>query len=285
MAVVAEMLPPARRARVNGTRWAILSVVTAVTVAVFGYILDRLPFPLSYQIVFGVSFIGGVIGMYFFGQIRIPDNVPVEIVRNAGISVRQQVRTYLQTMNVPAFVRYEITASVLRFALNMPAALYSIYWIRTLNASDLWIGWQSTASKVALIAGYYVWSRVVVRRGYRLPLLICTVCMGFYPVLTSLVTQQTGLPLVALVQGFFITGIDLSFFDTLLAVSPAERRPSFIALNTLLASLVIFLAPIVGSALADWIDIRGVFYLSGGIHVVAALLFWKLQVAVDSVDR
>ena len=48
MAVVARMIPPERRARVNGTRWAIVSVVTAMATAVFGYILDRLPFPLSY---------------------------------------------------------------------------------------------------------------------------------------------------------------------------------------------------------------------------------------------
>ncbi len=33
-----------------------------------------------------------------------------------------------------------LTTFVLRFGLNLPAALYSIYWIRRLDASDLWIG-------------------------------------------------------------------------------------------------------------------------------------------------
>jgi len=89
------------------------------------------------------------------------------------------------------------------------------------------------------------------------------------------------LPLVALVQGFFVTGIDLAFFDTLLAVCPAERRPSFIALNTLLFSLGMFLAPMLGSLLAGWMDIRIVFFIATGIHMVAALLFWRFRVAED----
>jgi MFS family permease len=178
-------------------------------------------------------------------------------------------------------VRYELTTTVLRFGLNIPTSLYSIYWIRHLDASDLWIGYRSTADKLALIAGYFFWGRVVNRKGHHLPLLICTVGLGLYPVLTSLVTEQTWLPLVAVAWGFFVAGIDLSIFDTLLAVCPAERRPTFFAVNTLLSSSTIFLAPLLGSLLADWVDIRPVFWIAGGIHVVAALLFWRLKIAVD----
>lgn len=279
MAVVAEMVPPSRRARVNGTRWAIVSVVTAVATAVYGYILDRMPFPLNYQIVFFTSFIGGVAGMYFYGKLRIPDNVPVAKVKVRGVTLRQQVRDYVRTINVPAFVRYEIAATVFRFGANLPAALYTIYWIRTLGASDLWIGWQATAGKLALIAGYIVWGRLSGRKGMRLPLLLCTAFLGLYPVLTGLVTDQVWLPLVAIVQGFFITGIDISFFDTLLTVSPPERRPSFVAFNTMLASLTVFLAPLVGGLLAEWMSLPAVFFIAGAIHVIAAVLFWRFRTA------
>jgi MFS family permease len=281
MAVVADLIPPARRARVNGTRWAILSVVTAIATAVFGYILDRVTFPLNYQIVFLVSFAGGVAGMVFYGKIRIPENVPVERVRAIHTPFQQRVRTYLRAMNVPAFVRYEIAASALRFGVNLPAALYTVYWIRYIGASDLWIGWQATAGKLALIVGYIVWGRSISHKGYRVPMLLCTALVGLYPVLTGLVTNQLWLPLVAVVQGFFSTGIDISFFDTLLSVAPADRRPSFVALNTMLASLMMFLAPVVGSLLADWVGIPVVFFIAGGIHLLAALLFWWFRVATE----
>lgn len=280
MAVVAEVIPPRRRAKVNGTRWALVSVVTAISVAVFGYMLDKLPFPLSYQIVFFISFVGGSVGMLFWAKLRIPDNIQAEPSPQKHRGMKGQIRAYWESIQEPNFLRYELTASVLRIAINLPTALYTIYWIRSLDATDLWIGWQATTGKLALIVGYFFWPRIVDRKGHHLPLLICSAGMGFYPVLTGLVQGQEWLPLVSIIQGFFITGINLSFFDTLLSVCPPDRRPSFIAANTFLSSLVIFLVPLLGSFMADVIDIRGVFYVSGGLHILAVLLFWKYKIAV-----
>ncbi len=278
MAVAAEVIPPERRARVNGMRWAILSVVTAASTVAFGYILDRLPFPLNYQIVFFVSFVGGMAGIYFFGQLRIPENVPPERAKRTSIPFQQRVRAYLRAIKVPAFIKYEIAATVLRFGVNLPAALYTIYWVDDLNASDLWISWQGAVGKLALIVGYIVWGRIISRKGYRAPLLICTTLLGLYPALTGLANDQLWLPALAIVQGFFSTGVDIAFFDTLLAVSPTEGRPSFIALNTMLASLTIFFAPLVGNFLADWVDIHGAFFIAAGFHILTAILFWRFKI-------
>jgi MFS family permease len=282
MAVVAEVIPPHQRARVNGTRWALVSIVTAVSVAIFGYMLDRLPFPLSYQFVFFISFIGGSVGMLFWAKMRIPDNVDPDKSQTKISSFKDQIRMFRESIKVPEFLRFESTVMVLRIAMNLPTALYSIYWIRHLDASDLWIGWQTTTGKLALIVGYFFWPRVVDRKGHHVPFLICTAGMGLYPVLTALVPNQVWLPLVALFQGFFMTGINLAFFDTLLAVCPADRRPSFIAVNTMLSSLIIFLGPLLGSFLADLFDIRGVFFVTGGIHILAFLLFWKYKIASEN---
>jgi MFS family permease len=113
------------------------------------------------------------------------------------------------------------------------------------------------------------------------PLLVCTVGLGLYPPLMALVPSQAWLPPVAVVQGFFIAGVDLAFFDALLAVCPAERRPTYIALNTTLYSLVMFLAPMLGSLLADWVSIRAVFWVTGALHVAGAILFWRLRIAAE----
>jgi MFS family permease len=281
-AVVVDVIPPTRRARVNGIRWALLSLVTAGAVAVFGYLLDRLPFPLSYQVVFLISFLGGLAGMRFFAQMQVPENVPVEKRRHQKRTLAHLWQAYSKmSADAPGFVRYEWTTFILRLAINLPAALYSIYWIRHLNASDLWIGWQATAGKLALIVGYFVWGRIVSRRGHHIPLLACTIGVGMYPLLMGLVKAESWLPVAAVIQGFFVTGIDLAFFDTLLGICPAQNRPSYIAINTLQASLAIFIAPIIGSVMAEWMDIRLVFFLSGGLHLVAMLLFWRFRIATE----
>lgn len=281
MGVVAEVIPEARRASVNGARWAVMSLVTGISVAVFGYILHRSPFPLGYQIVFAVSCLGGLAGMGFFARMYLPDVPPIVRAENRRTSLRRMLPDYLRTISLPAFVRYEATTFVLRLAVNLPIALYSVYWIRHLDATDLWIGWQATANKMALIAGYFIWGRVVSQRGHHIALLVCTIGTGAYPVLMGLVPSQEWLPAVAIVQGFFVTGIDLAFFDTLLAVCPAQKRATFISCNTLLSSLAIFLAPMLGSLLAEWMDIRLVFWVSTALHLLSALLFWRLRVTVD----
>jgi MFS family permease len=283
--VVADIIPARRRASVNGGRWALLSLVTALSVAVYGVVLDHSPFPLGYQIVFFVSFLGGVIGMYYYGRIEVSSTAPEPASVVGGGTLQQRLNRYVRTFRgAPPFVRYVLTTFVLRFGLSLPAALYSIYWIRQLDASDLWIGWQATAGKLALIVGYYLWGRAAMRRGHHLVLVACTVGVGLYPVVTGIVPSQFWLPLAAVVQGFFITGIDLSFFDTLLHVCPADRRPSFIAVNSMFANLAMTIAPLVGSALAGWIGIRTVFWIGGAIHVVAAVLFRISQVAVEEEE-
>jgi MFS family permease len=281
MAVVAEVVPPHRRAKVNGTRWALVSMVTAFSVAIFGFMLDKLPFPLSYQIVFFISYISGSIGMFFWAKLRIPDIENLDRDAKKRLGVKDQINAFRTIIREPNFIKFELTVMVLRIAINLPTALYSIYWIRHLNATDLWIGWQTTAGKLALIIGYFIWPRIVDRKGHHLPLLICSAGMGLYPALTGLVPSQVWLPVVSIFQGFFMPGVNLSFFDTLLSVCPADRRPSFIAVNTTFSSMIIFLAPLIGSALADLMDIRSVFFVAGGIHVFAVLLFWKYKVADD----
>jgi MFS family permease len=225
--------------------------------------------------------VGSIAGMYFFAQMRIPDNAPAERVKTAHASLGRRLRAYVKTFDDPEFLRYELTTFALRFGANLPSALYTIYWIRHLDASDLWISWQATAGKLALIAGYFMWGRIVSRRGHHLPLLICTVGIGLYPALTALATGQVWLPLIATVQGFFATGIDLAFFDTLLTICPPGKRPSYIALNTMLSSLAMFAAPMVGTFLASWMDIRLVFFIAGGIHLIAAVLFWRYRIAAE----
>jgi MFS family permease len=282
--VVAEIVPPKRRARINGSRWALVSLVTAVVVAVCGTMLEWIPFPINYQLVFGISFLGGLLSAYLFSRIERPSDSKPQAASVQAVELLPRLQGYVRSFaETPIFLRYLFTSFVLRFGLHLPAALYSIYWVRNLNASDAWIGWRSTASSLALIVGYLLWGRIATRKGHHLVLLVCTIAVGSYPVLTALTPSQAWLPLVAVVWGLFITGIDVSIFDTLLSVCPEDKRPSFVAVNTLFAHLAIFLAPMAGSLLSEWLDIRVVLFTAGGIHLMAALLFRLLRVAAEEL--
>lgn len=81
----------------------------------------------------------------------------------------------------------------------------------------------------------------------------------------------------ALIGGFFVSAVDVSLFEWLLAVMPADERPRYVAVNTLLLNLVAFLAPLVGAAVARWAGIPAVLFAAGGCLFVSAALTLRLQ--------
>ncbi len=276
-AVMQKAVSARRRAQLNGTRWALLAVVSAAAIAGFGYLLDQTPFPAGYQIVFTISFLAAFFNLYFFGKVQVPPFAPEPLGQQAGRSWRARLREFLRPFaESRPFLRYMLASLPYRLALNLPVALYSIYWVDTLRASDTWIGLRGTAGYVALVVGYAFWGRVANRLGHRNLLLICCSSFGLYPVLTALAPSMEWLLPAAIVWGFTAGGLDIGLFDMLLAVCPDGRQPTFAAAAQMLVSVVAFVGPLIGAALADALTVRTALFLIGGLQIAAALLFFLL---------
>lgn len=276
-AVMQKAISPQQRARLNGTRWALLSAVSAVAITSFGYMLDRVPFPRGYQIVFLVSFAAALINIYYWMQVKIPPFVPDRSNHSPHEGLASRARAFFRPLlESRPFLRYNVATLLYRLALNMPVALFSIFWVDDLQATDTWIGLRGTAGYVALIAGYAFWGRVTNRLGHRNLLLICGSLLGLYPVLTALAPTMQWLLPVALVWGFTISAVDIGLFDMLLAVCPEGRQPTFAATANMLINVVVFVAPFLGATLAQVTNVRTALLISGGLQVASAALFLLL---------
>ncbi|MGH2460686.1 MAG: MFS transporter, partial [Chloroflexota bacterium] len=181
----------------------------------------------------------------------------------------------------PDFARFVVASFVYRIGLNLPVALYSIYAVRDAHASNTIIGLQSTAGNLALVGSYLLWGRLAARRGHRIVLLLATAGLSFYPFATALVSQAVWLIPATLIWGTFASGIDVSFFEGLLHTCPADRLQTFIAVNSALANLVIFLAPIAGTLLADLVGIRVALVSAAALSLIGSALFYLLNVAKE----
>lgn len=281
--VVAKIIPPKRRPSVNGNRWAILSVVTAVGGAAFGWLLDAVPLPLNFQLVFVASFVAGLISIYFFSRIRLPevpgDPYPGRLPANhLALRPGELLATWRR---YPSFSRFLLTSCVYRVGLNLPVALYSIYAVREAHASNTIIGLQSTAGNLALVGSYLLWGRLAARRGHRIVLLAATAGLSLYPFATALVRDAVWLIPVTLIWGVFASGIDVSFFEALLHSCPSDRLQTFVALNSALANFVIFLAPIGGTLLADLIGIHAALFTAAAVSLFGSVLFYSMAVAKE----
>ena len=75
-ALFAEVVPDEWRAEVVGKRNALLAVSLTVSTLLSGELLDKIAFPLNYQIVFGLGAVGAVMSTYSLGRLQFSQSKP-----------------------------------------------------------------------------------------------------------------------------------------------------------------------------------------------------------------
>jgi MFS family permease len=274
-AVMARAVSPQRRAQLNGTRWALMSLVMAVSSAFFGWLLDRVVFPFNYQLVFFISFAVAVLDPLFFAKIKISPN---EILRQpSGLSLRQRAYEYFKPIfHYKPFITYLLATFFYRIALNLPVPLLTLFWVNQLKAPDTLIGLRGTVGYSALVVGYMLWGRFANRLGHRRVLFISTLGLALYPLLTGLLPSAIWLLPVALLWGLTAAGIDVALFDMMLGAVGPDRQPLFAAFWSIEANLCVFIGPLVGAVLSNMVGLREALVIGGLLQAVTTLPFLML---------
>jgi MFS family permease len=276
-AMMQRAVPPGRRAKLNGARWGLMSLIASIAMAVYGVMLNRMDFPLGYQIVFMISFLAAMMNLVYFSRVVIPPFVSGRGDGAAHGSIFAEVpglfRAYFSNRR---FVRFLAASGVFRLALAMPVGLFSIYWVNDLEATDALIGLRGTAGYIALVVGYFFWGRTANRIGHRRMLMICGLGQACYPVLTALASDAYWLLPAAAVWGLTAAGIDLGLFDMLLAACPEGRQPTFAAGSAVFASVAVTIGPLLGAAMAQNWSTQAALVAIGGVQAASTLAFLLL---------
>jgi len=270
--LLADTIPSRRRGEVVSIRHFLSGISSAITVLIGGKLLDLVPFPLNYQSLFFIGFLASLISLRYVSRIQAPQAIAAPKAP-PSLSPAELWRLANDNRN---FARFAFSSFVFHWGLFLPAALYPIYWVKHLHASDSWIGLMATFSNATTVLAYLLWGRVAARRGNRPILFVSTLGLVLYPVLTGLSPSVEPLLLVAIIGGAFTAGVNLTLYSTLLEVCPRERRPTFIALYTVLINVAGFLGPMLGTCLADHLDIVKALFIAGALRLLGSLLFYKL---------
>jgi MFS family permease len=156
-------------------------------------------------------------------------------------------------------------------ALGLP--LFPLYYVREVHAPDTWIGFITTAQTVVMVVGYYVWTRASKERGSRFVLLGTTLGLAVYPALVAATQEVAAIAVLAGLSGIFQAGLDLVFFDELMKTVPPDKTADFVSLAQSLQYLSGVAAPLLGTALADWIGLDGALLVSAGLRLLGWALF------------
>jgi MFS family permease len=295
-ALFADAVPPEWRGHVVGIRNALLSIIFIVVSVLCGLILERLPFPGGYQVVFALGCLGAAMStvhLWFVtprpnGQVRSRPGhglgdlaspgrfrLVVEVIR-PGIALRFLTRhrgkglLRTGTLENP-FTRLVAVIFALNFALYLAVPLFPIRWVEQLHLSDQQIGWGTAAFYASVFIGSMQLDRLVRRLGNQRVTAIGALFMGSYPAFMAL-AQGLALYLFGSVMGgvgWALVGGAL--VNYVLEKVPADHRPAYLAWYNLALNAALLLGSLVGPLVAGFITVPVALILFAVARCLAAL--------------
>ena len=263
---------PHHRYDLMSRRWSVLGLTTAITVALVGWLLDQLNFPINYQVVFISLSIGGLVSYYFSSHIQLPETHPPE--KLPGRSFSERSRGYFRlVLGEKDFVRVSIKRLFYQTGSLLAVPIFPLYFVRQVQASDTWIGAINTIQTAVLLIGYFLWTRQSRLRGSRFVVLWTTLGMSLYPALVAFTGRVELILLYAGLAGIFQAGIDLVFFDELMKTVPEEYSATFVSISQSLQYAAAIVAPLLGTWLADYIGLGGALLVSAFLRLISFGLF------------
>jgi MFS family permease len=266
--IMAGLVPRELRGRFFSTKNVVTSLGTLVSLPVASRLIATGGFPAGYQWGIAVSLALGLVAFAFF--LRIPEP-PYQPPGRRPLILRSARAGWRDTWSV-TFLRYVAATTTMGLAAGIAGPFCAVYGVQELGASVVHLGYYSMAGTVSGLLCQKLWGRVADRRGPRLVMVIA----GFAVALSSLLwfyAPTVWHPIAAEVVGGVAWGAwGLAAFNLLLEVTPDDRRPSHVAVHSMVTGMAATVAPLVGLALIGWVGFRQIFLVSTILRLLAAEL-------------
>ena len=273
--MLAEVISEERRAAIFSARNIAYNASVTVLVFLFGQWLSRVPFPVNYHAMFIFGFATSMLSLFYLIKVDVPDFPAIQPQERPRLSLKEQVRQLRESAaSYPGFFRITTNTFLHGMGVWMAAPLYILYFVRNLGASDAWIGLQAMIASSGIILGYMLWRCILIRWKESKTLKRTIVCLGLFPVLVGLSPSLTPILLAVALNNLIVPGVNLSHFNTLLKVTPPDKRPEYTALYMAFVNIGIFIFPMLGVALANWLGLRPVLIGCGIFSILGSTSFW-----------
>jgi MFS family permease len=280
-ALFASSVPQQYRAHVAGLRNVVLSIMFMISSVLSGYLLDHLPFPAGYQVVFAIGFFGAVMStvhLYFIRPLQAdlpaapaPDSVsPTASPRGDWRSaLRLEIWKTDYRRNLLVLLGFHVTQY-----LAIP--LFSIYMVHNLRLTDDHIGIGTALFYLAMLLGSMQLRHIVQRLGHKTVTAYGVMGMALYPILMALSSQVWHFYGFSLLGGFVWALVGGAYANYLLENIPDHDRPAHLAWYNMVLNASVLFGSLAGPAIADGIGLGTALIVFGVLRLFAgaAILKW-----------
>lgn len=295
---LAETVSPDWRATVIGRRNALLSAAMVGSSLLCGQLLDALPMPTNYQIVFAIGALGAGMSSYHLARLRL-SGVPAarrhasptyDLARPGLMRFADSLRnpTLLRTLaraQGKKLIRPDLLRS--RFGLfllsyfffytvqNISVPLFPQFFVNNLKLTDSMISIGTALFHVMMMLTSMNLHRLSQREGHHQSLVIGAAAYAFYPLVLSIFPSTFSYLLASTVGGITWGITNGSLINRLMQRVPEDDRPAHMALHNMALNLGILLGALSGPLLESAFDIRSAIFVGGALRLLAALIFTR----------
>jgi MFS family permease len=296
-ALYAEIVPVEWLGRAAGWRTALLAVIVALTTILSSFLLERIIFPLNYQVVFLIGACGALMSSYHLSRIRHPSDLDAhtwDLSTSMRVSIilahwldwiRKIVRKNTgEPISRKHILRMDLISSP--FGLFMAGCLifytvqyfsvpiFPLYYVNILHMTDGEIGLGCAIMYASMMIGSLFANRMSVALGHRKLMLLGMTLFGQYTLLLGLSRDATLYYVACLFGGVLSSFLGIGLVNRLMERTPADDRSAHMVLHAIALNIGILAGSLLGPLFGEWIGLRDVLFVSTGLRLLAAVLMW-----------
>jgi len=280
-ALFAEAVPNEYRAHVAGLRNVMFAVTFMLASLLSGFILNRITFPIGYQIVFAIGFIGAAMSsyhLYFLRPLVDEKAPPLTQPQPEPPSQAASPRGVFSILRLDILRTPFLTVLLCLFgfhlAQNLATPIYPLFNVRVLNLNDNQIGIGTALFYVTMFIGSMRLRRIVHSLGNKRTTGWGVAGQAIYPILLAFSSQVWQYYSVSIIGGFFWALVAGSYANYMLEHIPPDDRPTHLAWYNIILNIAMLVSSLAGPAIADLIGLFyaliliGIFRFLAGVYIL-----------------
>jgi MFS family permease len=281
-ALFAESVPVEYRAQVAGIRNIMLSVTFMASSLLSGFLLEQMPFPLGYQVVFAIGAVGAAMSSYhlFFIRPLASAAVPPPAQPLPGpIVLRPYARNLATVLRLDIwrtdFSRVLIALFAFHLSQYIALPIFPLYNVRVLELTDNDIGIGTALFYLTVLLGSTQLRKIAHGIGNQKLTGWSVSAMSIYPLLLAFSTTVWHYFGLSLVGGLTFAMVSGSYANYMLENIPAHDRPSHLAWYGVILNAAILIGSLGGPVISDGIGLMPALLLFAAMRFLAGLAILK----------
>jgi MFS family permease len=283
-ALFAESVPPEYRAHVAAIRNVMLSITFMITSLISGYILDRAPFPVGYQIVFGIGALGAAMSSYHLFFIRpLKTDSPTPPLREKPspdpVILRPYSRKLSTTLRLDVwntrFRNVLLALFAFHFTQFLAIPLFPLYNVRVLQLNDNHMGIGTALFYLTVLLGSTQLRNFAHRVGNKQLTGWSVSALAIYPLLLAFSTEVWHYYGLSLIGGLTFSMVSGSYANYMLEHIPAHDRPPHLAWYNIILNAAVLIGSLGGPVISDAMGLSEALLLFAALRFLAGLAILK----------